>query len=153
MNFTIQVEAPFEPQVDTARLEQALIAVGRHAAMAAEASLSLVISDDEAIQQLNRQYLGIDAPTDVLSFPTETSFPGFDPTYLGDIMVSYPYAAAQAAQRGHAAMDEVVLLTVHGVLHLLNFDHDTHAAKETMWTVQAQIMADLGLAHITPTEM
>jgi probable rRNA maturation factor len=109
------------------------------------------------VQQLNAQYRGIDAPTDVLSFENtpDPDFPELDETeagHLGDIIIAYPVAEAQAMAAGHTAQQEVILLAVHGLLHLLGFDHDTSENKEKMWQTQRQIMVELGLEHVQPTE-
>ncbi|MCK7481783.1 MAG: rRNA maturation RNase YbeY [Candidatus Moduliflexus flocculans] len=102
---------------------------------------------------MNRDYLGIDAPTDVLSFPaSETDGSQIDPEagspYLGDILISLPYAARSAAQAGHPLEAEVQLLVVHGVLHLLGHDHAKVREKAKMWKAQAEILESLGLGHI-----
>lgn len=110
--------------------------------------LTIVITDDDQLHQLNQDFLGIDAPTDVLSFPAKEIDPDSGEEYLGDILISYPRAVAQAALREHAVHDEMQLLVVHGVLHLLGYDH-TEDNKETMWAIQSQILADLGCS-ITP---
>ena len=120
-------------------------------------SLTITVTNNDIVSELNHQYRGVEAPTDVLSFEhtPDPDFPSHDPEladYLGDIIIAYPVAQAQAQARGHSVQAEVTLLAVHGLLHLLGFDHDTLAHKADMWAVQHQIMADLGLAHIQPTE-
>ena len=107
-------------------------------------SLTIVIGDDAQLHELNRQFLGVDAPTDVLSFPADDTDPDSGERYIGDILISYPRAAAQAASAGHAVQDELQLLVVHGVLHLLGFDHAVPAEKTRMWNVQAQVLNSLG---------
>ncbi|RME82331.1 MAG: rRNA maturation RNase YbeY, partial [Caldilineae bacterium] len=71
---------------------------------------------------------------------------------LGDIVIAAPTAARQAHAAGHTPAEEICLLAVHGILHLLGYDHDTPARKEAMWQKQAQILAANGLAHVKPTE-
>ena len=117
-----------------------------------ELDLSIVLSDDEQLQTLNRQFLGIDAPTDVLSFPADEPEPDPDSQvqYLGDILISYSRAVTQARAGGHALVDELQLLIVHGVLHLLGYDHATQDEKATMWAVQAEILTRLGSAVTIP---
>lgn len=118
-------------------------------------ALTLVIIEDEALRALNRDYLGIDMPTDVLSFggeaPDFVSAPDAEP-YLGDVIISYPRAQAQARAAGHPVEAELALLVVHGVLHLLDYDHIRPADKAVMWERQVQILAGLGLEHVPPTE-
>jgi probable rRNA maturation factor len=72
--------------------------------------------------------------------------------YLGEIVIAYPVAQAQAQAAGHTVQAEITLLAVHGLLHLFGFDHDTPENKKKMWAAQHQVMAGLGLAHVQPTE-
>jgi probable rRNA maturation factor len=119
-----------------------------------ELDMSIVLSDDDQLQALNRQFLGVDAPTDVLSFPADEPEPDPDSQvqYLGDILISYPRAVVQAAAGGHALLDELQLLIVHGVLHLLGYDHTTQDEKAAMWALQAEILTGLGSSVTIPPE-
>lgn len=110
---------------------------------APEGNLTVVITDDPAIQELNRQFMGFDEPTDVLSFPSDESDPETGETYLGDIVISYPRAEAQAAQGGHLVLAEVQLLTIHGTLHLLGYDHVDEEQKTAMWAMQNHALKSL----------
>ena len=118
------------------------------------AGVTVLLSDDDYIQRLNWQYRGEDRPTDVLSFPAGDPVPGAPETdaYLGDIAISVPCAERQAAAKGHLMVAELQLLTIHGVLHLLGYDHLEASDKAAMWTVQAEILRGLGLETIQPTE-
>jgi len=107
-----------------------------------------VLTNDARLQQLNRDYLGIDAPTDVLSFPASETDPETGARYIGDILISMPRAQAQAETAGHSMESEVQLLVVHGVLHLLGHDHAEPEEKSRMWMAQAQILESLGLGNI-----
>ena len=109
-----------------------------------EVDVSLVLSDDDQLQELNRQYLGVDAPTDVLAFPGGDTDPDSQALYLGDVILSYPRAAAQAASGGHPVEAELQLLVVHGMLHLLGFDHADEPGRKAMWAEQARILRQLG---------
>lgn len=113
------------------------------------AGVTIVITDDDQLHQLNRNFLGIDAPTDVLSFPAEEIDPDSGEEYLGDILISYPRAVAQADSSNHAVQDELQLLVVHGVLHLLGYDH-IEEKKEVMWAIQSEILASLGCSTNPP---
>ena len=113
-----------------------------------DADLSIVLTDDEKLRELSRDYLGIDAPTDVLSFPASESDPETGARYLGDILVSIPRAAEQAKAAGHDLQDEVQLLVVHGVLHLLGHDHAGVEEKASMWAAQAEILERIGLGQM-----
>lgn len=112
--------------------------------------LGIVITDDSQLQKLNREFLGIDEPTDVLSFPADETDPDTGELYLGDILISYPRALAQSRSGGHSLQDEVQLLVVHGVLHLLGYDHDEESTSAEMWAAQAKILNTLGCAIQVP---
>jgi probable rRNA maturation factor len=137
------------------RLETAVITTLHHMNCKELVELSLVLTSNEEIQHLNRDYLGYDKPTDVLSFPAGEPIPGLPEEashYLGDIIIAVPYAAAQAAKAGHSLLDELQLLTIHGVLHLLGMDHLEPEDKAEMWAAQTAVLHTLGIAHVTPTE-
>lgn len=110
--------------------------------------VSIVLADDAELRELNRQYLDVDAPTDVLSFPSGEVDPETGETYLGDVILSVPQAQAQASAAGHSLEAEVQLLVVHGVLHLLGYDHAEAADKAGMWAAQARALSRLGLSDI-----
>ena len=140
----IQIDADFAGQVDAGGLRQAALATLRHQGIEGAAELTLVVTGDETVRRLNRSYRGVDAPTDVLSFGNEEQ-DGFvtapdAPRYLGDVIVSFPRAEAQAAQAGHPVGDELRLLAVHGVLHLLGHDHAEPGEKAVMWVAQEEIL-------------
>lgn len=118
----------------------------------AEGDLSVVLTDDAHLQELNRDFLGVDGPTDVLSFPSDESDPQSGRKYLGDILISVPRAAQQAQAAGHAVEAEVQLLVIHGVLHLLRHDHAEAAEKRRMWAAQAAILQSIGLGDIEVRE-
>ena len=114
----------------------------------ASADMTIVLTDDAQLHELNREYLGVDAPTDVLSFPASESDPETGTPYLGDILISVPRAKQQAEAAGHSLEDEVQLLVVHGTLHLLGYDHAEAGEKARMWKAQAEVMSGLGLSHV-----
>jgi probable rRNA maturation factor len=159
MEVLFQIDEAYSNEVDPERLQTAVLIALRRFSLTqnADTSLTLSVTDTETVQQLNAQYLDIDAPTDVLSFQNlpDPDFPAVDPeevNYLGDIIIAYPVARSQAETRGHSLMAEMTLLAVHGTLHLLEFDHDTPENKAAMWSAQEQVMAELGLGHVQPTE-
>jgi probable rRNA maturation factor len=118
----------------------------------ADGELTVVLTDDVQLQQLNRDYLGVDGPTDVLSFPASEMDPETGASYLGDVLISIPRAEAQARASGHPLESEVQLLVVHGVLHLLGYDHAQAEERARMWTAQAHVLQRIGLAGIAITE-
>jgi probable rRNA maturation factor len=119
--------------------EQALVALGR-----AEDELSVLLCDDATIQPLNRDWRGKDKPTDVLSFPQVEGEIGDGPELLGDVVISLDTAARQAAERGHSVEAEVDVLLVHGLLHLLGYDHHDPEEEADMRAEEARVLAALG---------
>ncbi len=142
----LQVAPAFAGAVSEDRLRQAAEAALRHEDSLGQ--VTVVVTDDVGIQELNRDFLGIDAPTDVLSFGAQEASGLFvvapeAGNYLGDVIISYPRAAAQAAEQGHPAAREIDLLVIHGLLHLLGYDHATEAEQATMWARQDEILTSL----------
>jgi probable rRNA maturation factor len=129
-------------------LRQAAQRALEHEAVPKPHTLTILLSDDSRLQKLNRDYLGIDAPTDVLSFPSGETDLETGETYLGDVIISASRAARQAADAGHPLDTEAQLLVVHGVLHLVGHDHLNAREKARMWKAQWEILDSLGLGHI-----
>ncbi len=121
----------------------------------APAELSVVVTDDERVRELNRRYRSSDAATDVLSFGMKEAdgfvTPPGSPAQLGEIVISYPTAARQAAEAGHRVDQELAHLLVHGVLHLLGYDH---AATNEARAMQAreEALLDFTLGHDSERE-
>ena len=141
----IQTAARFAGKVDTGLLRRVIIEALRREGVEGRVALSVVITDDEAVRELNRQFRDVDAPTDVLAFGSvqESDFvtaPG-EPAYLGDVVISYPRAVAQAEEYGHSINRELALLAVHGVLHLLGYDHVDEVERAEMWARQNEILS------------
>ncbi|MGI6541765.1 MAG: rRNA maturation RNase YbeY [Limnochordia bacterium] len=120
-----------------------------------DAEVSVVLCDDAAIHALNKEWRGVDASTDVLSFPMEEGIadePGrelveYEPRLLGDIVISWPRAQAQAEEYGHSVKRELAFLAVHGCLHLLGFDHEDDVEQAEMRRQEEDILSTLGLAR------
>ncbi len=137
-----------------AALRTAVTVTLRHEQVKPPAEVTLLLTDDDQLQALNKEYRGINQPTDVLSFGSGETMPGMkeeDP-YLGDIVISLPMAERQAKQGGHSLKAELQLLTVHGTLHLLGHDHEEPEEKDRMWWTQASILAQLGAEITGPPE-
>lgn len=142
----IQVKEGMKPPVTRKALLRG-VQIGLERLYANEAvELTLVLTDDEQLQAMNRTYLGIDAPTDVLSFNADFTDPDSQSRYLGDILISIPRAVEQAAANGQTAEAEIMLLAVHGVLHLAGYDHAEEEEKNRMWALQAEILAKINEA-------
>lgn len=137
---------------DNTLLERAARFTLDHQSAPAKAELTIVLTDDTQLHELNKQYLGIDAPTDVLSFPSDEIDPETNVPYIGDIILSIPRAAQQAEAAGHSVEAEVQLLVVHGTLHLLGHDHANPTDKARMWQAQSEVMVKLGLSNVRVSE-
>ena len=115
------------------------------------AALAILVTDDEEVRQMNLQFLGIDEPTDVLSFPDEADdfVQGMsDEKLLGDIAIALPTAQRQAEAAGHSLDAEVAHLLTHGILHLCGYDHVTNAEDEArMRAREEHYLGDLGHVH------
>lgn len=141
-----------EPDIPAGVAEKAATAALKHQSASEAADLTIVLADDHQLQELNRQWMDVDAPTDVLSFPSEETDPDTGNRYLGDILISVERADEQARAAGHSVESETQLLIVHGVLHLLGHDHAEPAEKARMWQAQAEILTQLGLGNIAIRE-
>ena len=118
-----------------------------------DVELGLVVTGQEQIQQLNRDYRHKDEPTDVLAFallpkdspPDSPPFitPPDDVRHLGEVVISYPQSVLQAAEQGHPVSREVATLIIHGVLHLLGYDHDTDQPEQAMRARETAILGQL----------
>lgn len=107
--------------------------------------VSIVVGNDALLQRLNLKYRNVDSTTDVLSFPSGEIDPDTQAYYLGDIVISLARAQEQSSSEGHALVDELQLLVVHGTLHLLGYDHMETADKVKMQAAQDVILQKLGL--------
>jgi probable rRNA maturation factor len=112
-----------------------------------EAELCLKLVDEATIAEFNSRYLGKSGPTDVLSFPMDELRPGHegdldDAGILGDMLLCPQYATAQAPTYSRAPEDEMHLLTIHGILHLLGYDHAEPDEEQEMFALQARLLAE-----------
>lgn len=123
------------------------------------AEVSVVVTGDARVHELNRAYRGVDRSTDVLSFPlfepeeVQDALRGVEgdpPVALGDVVISVEKAAAQGAEYGHGIRRELAFLAVHGLLHLLGYDHERDADRAAMRAREEEILASLGLARDAP---
>ncbi|OJX77588.1 MULTISPECIES: rRNA maturation RNase YbeY [unclassified Leifsonia] len=110
-----------------------------------DAELAIVLVDEAAMEQLHVQWMDEPGPTDVLSFPMDELRPGTEEEpspagLLGDVVLCPQVAQVQAETAGHTLMDELLLLTTHGILHLLGFDHAEPAEEREMFGIQRDIL-------------
>lgn len=148
-----QDRLPVTEQLETLIQRVAALALEREEA-SPDSEISLTFTDDEGIRVLNRDYRHLDQPTDVLSFPLleeagdEPSVLDGEQDYLlGDIVISLERAALQAAEFGHSLEREVGFLLVHGLLHLLGYDHDTPEGEGDMREREEATLQALGLVR------
>jgi probable rRNA maturation factor len=114
-------------------------------ALARGAEACIVLADDAFLRSLNRSYRGKDAPTNVLSFPFQSPPGSGEAHHLGDVVLAAESVRTEAAERGIPPVHHLQHLVVHGLLHLLGFDHDTDAGADAMERLEAQILATLGI--------
>ncbi len=158
---TIAIDPPFAERVDA----KDLLRVARHTLTAegvpAPAALAILVTDDDAVRDLNRRYRGLDEPTDVLSFGETSAEPGDDggdwvepdggsERYLGDIAIAFPHTERQAAAAGRPVDAELAHLVVHGVLHLLGYDHAEPDEERVMRAKENAVLAARAAGSLSP---
>jgi probable rRNA maturation factor len=111
--------------------------------------ITLLFSDDETMQDLNKEWRGLDKPTNVLSFPApkDQPVPPGEPPLLGDIVFGYGTCAGEAIEAGKTLADHTCHLIVHGVLHLLGYDHENDKDAEVMEAAEIKILSTLGIEN------
>ena len=157
LDIDIQIEPQFAGQVDTALIEQAIATTLAVEQVTDSIEISVLITGDAALHALNRDYRGVDAPTDVLSFgdeeddqPGQAAFvrPPEASRYLGDLAISYDRVVAQSLEYNHSRERELAFLTVHGLLHLLGYDHERGPAEAALMRAREEaVMAQVGLTR------
>lgn len=133
-------------EIDQAYLDDLAGRVLGHEGVRGPSEISLTVTDDPGIQAINAEYRRIDAPTDVLSFSLlpgrgRPMLPDADGVLrLGDIVISYPRVLAQAQEYGHSPRRELGFLFVHGLLHILGYDHEDDAEASVMEKLEDEIL-------------
>jgi probable rRNA maturation factor len=117
----------------------------------AKAEVGIVVTGQEMVQQLNRDYRGQDEPTDVLAFSTREEADGpsfiFAPDgllHLGEVIISYPQALKQAEEHGHTLKRELSILLIHGLLHLLGYEHEEKEPRSKMQAREKELLSLIG---------
>ena len=136
----VQISGEFLAGASKDWLRSAVSLVLRSAGLS-EGEISLTLLDDDSIRELNRTYLGQDAPTDVISFALHEG----DEAVLGDVYVGYEQAAIQAAEAGVSVEEELARLSIHGTLHVLGYDHPNTEARfsSEMFILQESLVQKL----------
>lgn len=139
---TIEVEVE-DPAWDAALSDAADIArIAGEAALDRAGTVAVLLTDDEAVRELNARFRGKDTPTNVLSFPAPQNPEG----HVGDVALAYGVCAREAAEQGKTLAAHLQHLVAHGVLHLVGFDHETDDEAQVMETREREILAGLGVA-------
>jgi probable rRNA maturation factor len=137
--------------VDAAALHELAVRVMAGEGVDDGTSLAILVTDDDEVRAMNLQFLGIDEPTDVLSFPDEADdfVQGMaDEPLLGDIAIALPTAQRQALAIGHSLDAELAHLLTHGILHLCGYDHVNSAEEEAVMRAREELyLGDLGAWH------
>lgn len=140
----VTIEAPFVESVNADDVERQVVRTVTAVAPGDPVALTIVITDDATIQRLNYEYLGVDGPTDVLAFSQSEGAalpaPDAGPRYLGDVVVSYERAVAQADAYDEPVERELDRLIIHGTLHLLGYDDQQEGNRKEMWDIQERIL-------------
>lgn len=146
----IQVDKPFRGQVQEEWVRQTAETVLASEEISYPVQLSILVTDDETVRQLNHTYRELDETTDVLAFAFqeengEFSFPGPSDgvSQLGEVITSCPQAAGQAEEQRHSLEEEIAVLTIHGVLHLLGYDHEEPEEESEMRRKEAEVLAQV----------
>jgi probable rRNA maturation factor len=142
---TIEINNESDQQVDEARVLSLASFALDHLRIHPDAELAIQFVNEETMTTLHVQWMDEPGPTDVLSFPMDELRPGNDleltaPGLLGDIVVCPQVAAAQAVTAGHDTINEILLLTTHGILHLLGYDHAEPEEELEMFGIQREIL-------------
>ncbi len=121
-----------------------------------DAELAIVLVDEGAMEQLHLQWMDEPGPTDVLSFPMDELRPGTEDSItpaglLGDIVLCPQVAIAQAETAGHSPLEELLMLTTHGILHLLGFDHAEPEEEKEMFGIQRDILSGFAVSERRPS--
>jgi probable rRNA maturation factor len=144
----IFVEEEFRGVVDGGGVKKIVRQVLKAEEVNVPYEVGLVFTDSKTVRKLNRDYRGIDEPTDVLAFymlpqkGVDSSFtlPPDGVTRLGEVIISYPQAVAQAKDQGHSLQRELALLVIHGILHLLGYDHEQSAEGKKMRAREKELL-------------
>lgn len=148
MEINILVDETLEIAVEPAWLEAVARRVLAAEDVGARTEMGLVIASQERVRQLNRDYRDIDEPTDVLAFSAREEAAGLPPfipppdgvLHLGEVIISYPQALIQAEEHGHPLQKELAILLIHGLLHLLGYDHEKSDAKRKMRAREKELL-------------
>jgi len=153
MEIDVLIDEDFKGKLEISWLQRIAEQVLTVQSVGDNVELGLVIATQERVKQLNRDYRGRDEPTDVLAFSAREEVGGDLPPFvpppngvlhLGEVIISYPQAVIQAEEYQHSVKKEILILIVHGVLHLLGYEHDKPELELKMRAREAEILSHIG---------
>lgn len=141
----VHEETPLPAEVDLEQTLQCVRSAAANSSRKGRIAANLYLCDAKTVHEMNKQYRSVDSPTDVLSFPQESSMefakPAELPHELGDVFICVPLAVEHASAYGHSIMRELAYLAVHGTLHLLGFDHEVESERKKMRAEEERVLA------------
>ena len=152
MEISVLIDEGVEANLDSSWLQSIARQVLAAQGAGAEVEMGLVIATEERVKQLNRDYRGRDEPTDVLAFSAREEVGADLPPFvqppdgvlhLGEVIISYPQAAMQAEEHQHSVKKELAILIIHGVLHLLGYEHDKPKLERQMRAREAELLSHI----------
>lgn len=148
MSLAVYIQVQQVYPVNESRLQQAAETVLKQLRADTRSQMTIVVTDDDTVRDLNQEFRQVFSETDVLSFPAGPAPVNNDSSngmYLGDVLIAYPYAKRVAQRHNLNVENAICMLLVHGLLHLLGYDHDTEATKQAMWKEQARALGSIGI--------
>ena len=153
LDLSLLIEPPYRDKLDAALIEEAVSCALETEGARYAAEVSVAVTGDEAVAELNERFRGKQGTTDVLSFAMsggEVGEGGFvsppsGKQDLGEVIISYPQAERQAEGLGHETKDEIAFLTIHGVFHLLGYDHEIRSEAELMREMETRALGKMGI--------
>jgi probable rRNA maturation factor len=142
----IQIQSPlWDAQPEAAQTIRQALTAAAQALSTAEGEVAILLTDDTSIRALNRQWRGIDKPTNVLSFPAAVTQTSEAAKFFGDIVLSYETLARECADEDRIFLHHLAHLAVHGFLHLIGYDHQVDSEADEMEALESRIMMQLQL--------
>ena len=142
----IQIQSPlWDAQPEAGQTVRHALSAAAQTLSTTDGEVAILLTDDSSIRALNRQWRGIDAPTNVLSFPAAVTQTSVAAKFFGDIVLSYETLARECADEDRIFLHHLAHLTVHGFLHLIGYDHQVDSEADEMEALESRIMTHLQL--------
>jgi len=152
MEINVLIDEELKAKLEVSWLQSVAEKVLTALSASTNVELGLFITTGERVRQLNRDYRGRDEPTDVLAFSAGEGVGNYPPfvqppdgvLHLGEVIISYPQAVMQAEEYKHTIKEEILLLIIHGLLHLLGYEHDTPESELKMRAREEEVLSHIG---------